>query len=108
MGSNSKSFLFLALLAALVVLLLSSKVAARDLAEATTEKNHGTQKTKANLGESKYGYYGNRGYGNSGNGYPTRPIGYGGTNLPDPIPSGSGYPTYPGGGGYKPCYYPPC
>ncbi|KAK8717776.1 hypothetical protein V6N13_045033 [Hibiscus sabdariffa] len=71
MGSISKSFLVLALLAA-PLLLVSREVAARDLAETTTEKiNKGevaTEKAKAKVGESKYqpGYYGN--YGNGGNG----------------------------------------
>ncbi|KAK8712695.1 hypothetical protein V6N13_147925 [Hibiscus sabdariffa] len=45
MGSISKSLLILAVLAA-VVLLLSSKVAARDLAETSTEKKKGEVATE--------------------------------------------------------------
>ncbi|GMI69124.1 hypothetical protein HRI_000581700 [Hibiscus trionum] len=61
MGSISKSFLILALLAA-VVLLVSWDVAARDLAETTTEKiNKGevaTEKAKPKVGEAEYVDYG--------------------------------------------------
>ncbi|GMI69123.1 hypothetical protein like AT2G05540 [Hibiscus trionum] len=71
MGSISKSFLLLALLSA-IVLLISSQVAARDLAETTTEKNNGevaTETTEAELQDAKYGYGGHgghEGYGGRG------------------------------------------
>ncbi|KAE8690163.1 hypothetical protein F3Y22_tig00110925pilonHSYRG00076 [Hibiscus syriacus] len=50
MGTISKSFLLLALLSALVIL-IASEVAARDLAETTTEKKNGMGRTGTEIME---------------------------------------------------------
>ncbi|XWS31033.1 hypothetical protein CRYUN_Cryun23aG0042400 [Craigia yunnanensis] len=65
---SSKAFLLLALLAAFV-LLISSVVAARDLAETSSEKNYGEVATEINgVDDAKYG----------GSGCPGWQGGYGG------------------------------
>ncbi|CBI28785.3 unnamed protein product, partial [Vitis vinifera] len=77
---GSKAFVFLALLWA-VLLLISSEVAARDLAETSTEQKKTEVAAKTNgVDDAKYPGYG--GYPGGGNGgYP-----------------GGGYGGYPGGG----------
>ncbi|KAK6259833.1 hypothetical protein SCA6_014307 [Theobroma cacao] len=83
---SSKTFILLSLLAA-VVLLISSEVAARDLAETTTKINNAEEAletTDVGTDDAKYGgYEGRGGYGGYG--------GYGGR---------SGYGGYGGRGGY--------
>ncbi|KAK6259555.1 hypothetical protein SCA6_014029 [Theobroma cacao] len=74
---SSKVFLLLALVAA-VVLLVSSEVVAKDLAETSTEKKNGEVATKtAGLDDAKHGGYGGYG-GHGGNGGHGGGGGYGG------------------------------
>ncbi|XP_062091643.1 glycine-rich protein-like [Humulus lupulus] len=83
---GSKNFLLMGLLLALVVLLISSDVAANDLAETSTEKNNKAVDATNEKGveEAKYGGYpGQGGYGGGQGSY-----GHGG--------GGSG--SYGGGG----------
>ncbi|KAK2997878.1 hypothetical protein RJ639_025494 [Escallonia herrerae] len=107
----SKAIIYLGLLLA-IFLLISSEVAARDLAETATKSTINTEATKGANGvkEAKYpgggyGGYPGGGYGGypggGGGGYPRG--GYGG------YPGGGygGRPGYGGGGGYG-CRYGRC
>ncbi|KAK6259834.1 hypothetical protein SCA6_014308 [Theobroma cacao] len=73
---SSKTFILLALLAA-VVLLISSEVAARDLAETTTKINDALETTEVGTNDAKYGGYGGHGGYEGYDGYSGR-SGYGG------------------------------
>ncbi|KAJ1389034.1 Glycine rich protein [Sesbania bispinosa] len=101
MGSKKALILILGLLA--MVLLISSEVAARDLAETSSNSKEGHEVVEKTNGvnDAKYGGY--PGYGGGyGGGYP----GYGG-GYPGRGGYGGGYPGrggygggYPGRGGY--------
>ncbi|XP_030928210.1 cold and drought-regulated protein CORA-like [Quercus lobata] len=106
---GSKAFLLLALMLA-IVLLISSDVAARELAETSSNLKNAEVSTKTNdVDDAKYG--GHEGYGgNDGGGYGgNQGGGYGGN------PGQGGYGGNPGHGGYGGgghggghCYYGCC
>ncbi|CAI8586482.1 unnamed protein product [Vicia faba] len=86
---SRKSILILGLLA--MVLLISSEVSARDLAETPTNAKEEVVEKSDEINDAKY--YGG-GYGGYHNGYGGYHGGYGGYH-------GGGYGGYHGGGGYN-------
>ncbi|KAI9176324.1 hypothetical protein LWI28_001390 [Acer negundo] len=97
---GSKGFLLLGLLAAIVLLIISSEVAARDLDETSTAvKPNANDETSGSLDDAKYGGYGGGrgGYGGGRDGG-----GYGGGGHCRYGCCGDYY----GGGGCRCCFYP--
>ncbi|KAJ4730142.1 Glycine rich protein [Melia azedarach] len=95
---GSKIFLLLGLLMA-IVLLISSEVAARDLAETSADLNQNAEEAKETNGfdDAKDRGYGNPGYGGGRGGYGGHPGGGRGGNGGYPGGRG-GNGGYPGGG----------
>ncbi|KAK0588473.1 hypothetical protein LWI29_001469 [Acer saccharum] len=115
---GSKGFLLLGLLAAIVLLIISSEVAARDPDETSTAvKPNANDEASGSLGDAKYGGYGGGrggyggGHGGGGYGGGRGGGGYGGGRGRGGY-GGGGHCRYGccgdyyGGGGCRCCFYP--